>query len=411
MLTIGKKLQALNITRPTLLLDQDRVVQNIKRMKEKADRAGVRFRPHFKTHQSARIGEWFQRVGVRAITVSSLDMGMYFAEHGWKDITVAFTANLPEQKALQSLSRKVALSLLVDSVELVHGLGSALTVKARVWIDVDVGYHRTGIPWDDFQPILAVARAIGEAKNLAFAGLLTHSGHTYHAKSAEEIRTLHNESLLKLRAVRKRLLDEGMRPCEISIGDTPSCSVADSFAGADEIRPGCFVFYDLTMSQLGACRDEDIAVAVACPLVAKYDASNQAVIYGGAVHLSKEFLVDKGGRRIYGYAAFPADASWGPAERRAPVISLSQEHGLIEMNDSFLREAKAGDLLVILPVHTCLTSDLYHSYLSLDGERIERRQSNDPPPAPPPRPRAGGKKAGGKTEGKGKGSKRPPGKK
>jgi D-serine deaminase-like pyridoxal phosphate-dependent protein len=377
MLTIGKKLKALKIARPTLLLDKERVAQNIKRMKEKADRAGVRFRPHFKTHQSAQVGKWFQREGVQAITVSSLDMGIYFADHGWKDITVAFTANLPERKALQSLSRKVALSLLVDSVELVHGLASALTAKARVWIDVDVGYHRTGIPWDDFQPILSVARAVRQAKKLDFAGLLTHSGHTYHAKSVEEIRILHNDSLLKLRTVRKRLMDEGIRPCGISIGDTPSCSVADSFAGADEIRPGNFVFYDLTMTQLGACRDEDIAVAVACPLVAKYDAWNQAVIYGGAVHLSKEFLVDERGRKIYGYAAFPADASWGAAERRAPVISLSQEHGLIEMNDSFLREAKVGDVLVILPVHTCLTSDLYRFYLSLEGKKIPRRQSND----------------------------------
>jgi D-serine deaminase-like pyridoxal phosphate-dependent protein len=56
---------------------------------------------------------------------------------------------------------------------------------------------------------------------------------------------------------------------------------------------------------------------------------------------------------------------------------LSQEHGLIEMNDSFLREAKVGDVLVILPVHTCLTSDLYRFYLSLEGKKIPRRQSND----------------------------------
>jgi D-serine deaminase-like pyridoxal phosphate-dependent protein len=202
-------------------------------------------------------------------------------------------------------------------------------------------------------------------------------------------------------------MEEGIRPCAISIGDTPSCSVADSFAGADEIRPGCFVFYDLTMSQLGACRDEDIAVAVACPLTAKYEGWNQAVIYGGAVHLSKDFLVDEKGRKIYGYAAFPADSSWGPADRRAPVISLSQEHGLIEMNDSFLREAKVGDVLIILPVHTCLTSDLYRSYLTLDGERVERRQSNEPPQAP--LPPAGKKKTGVKRDGqpkKAKGSTR-----
>ncbi len=215
-------------------------------------------------------------------------------------------------------------------------------------------------------------------KNWYFPELLTHSGHTYHAKTVEEIRAIHQDSLPKLRTVREKLGQAGIHPCAISIGDTPSCSVADSFSGADEIRPGNFVFYDLTMSSLGACRDEDIAVAVACPVVAKYKDWNQVVIYGGAVHLSKEFMLDGRGRKIYGYFTQPGDSSWGPAERRAPVISLSQEHGLIEMDGSLLQEIKVGDLLIILPVHSCLTGDLYRSYLTLDGERIERRQSNDP---------------------------------
>ncbi len=372
-----QSLESLHLTRPTLLLDKNRVIHNIRRMKQKADRAGLRFRPHFKTHQSAGIGAWFRRLGITSITVSSLDMAAYFADHGWKDITVAFTANLLEEKAMKSLARKIKLNLLLDSVELARSLSSLLPAKTRAWIDVDVGYHRTGIPWDDFPKIISAARAILPRSKLTFAGLLTHSGHTYHARSTDEIRRLHKDSLLKLRAVKKCLKEEGIHPCEISVGDTPSCSAADSFTGADEIRPGNFVFYDLTMSTLGVCGDEDIAVAVACPVVAKYEAWNQVVIYGGAVHLSKEFLVDEKGRKVYGYAAFPGNASWGPAERRAPIISLSQEHGLIEMNDSFLRKTKVGDLLVILPVHSCLTADLYQTYLALDGEKIERRQSND----------------------------------
>ena len=378
MSNLSDLLKSLTITRPTLLLDKNRVIRNLKRMKQKADRTGLRFRPHFKTHQSAEIGTWFRRCGVTSITVSSLDMAAYFAGHGWKDITVAFTVNLLEEKAMQSLARKIKLNLLLDSVELARSLSSLLPAKTRAWIDVDVGYHRTGIPWDDFSKILSVARAISPRSKLAFAGLLTHSGHTYHAESTDEIRKIHKDSLLKLRTVKKHLKEEGIHPCEISVGDTPSCSVSNSFTGADEIRPGNFVFYDLTMTQLGACRDEDIAAAVACPVVAKYEAWNQLVIYGGAVHLSKEFLLDKRGRRVYGYAAFPRDASWGPAERKAPIVSLSQEHGLIEMNDSFLRQTKVGDLLIILPIHSCLTADLYRSYLTLDGKKIERRQSNDP---------------------------------
>jgi len=74
------------IVKPTLLLDEQRAVQNIERMVEKAGKNGVLLRPHFKTHQSAEIGEWFRSRGVHAITVSSVDMAEYFIDHGWKDI-------------------------------------------------------------------------------------------------------------------------------------------------------------------------------------------------------------------------------------------------------------------------------------------------------------------------------------
>ncbi|KPK99745.1 MAG: hypothetical protein AMJ91_06575, partial [candidate division Zixibacteria bacterium SM23_73_3] len=67
------------IVKPTLLLDKKRVMKNIEKMARKAKAAGVRFRSHFKTHQSGEIGNWFRDVGVEAITVSSLDMAQYFA--------------------------------------------------------------------------------------------------------------------------------------------------------------------------------------------------------------------------------------------------------------------------------------------------------------------------------------------
>jgi D-serine deaminase-like pyridoxal phosphate-dependent protein len=370
-------LRALPIDRPTLLLDQDRTVRNLSRMKKKVDAAGVGFRPHFKTHQSAEIGEWFRPFGVESITVSSLDMAKYFARHGWEDISVAFSANLREVEAINYLAQKIRLHLLVDSVTLVAHLDSALRAGVQAWIDVDVGYPRTGIPWDDFPRILSTARAIQKSSKISFSGLLTHSGHTYNAQSVEEIKTIHGDSLSRLLIVQDKLGQEGIHPCAVSIGDTPSCSVADSFTGADEIRPGNFVFYDLMMCRLGICREEDIAVAVACPVVAIDRDAKRVVIYGGAVHFSKESIPDDRGTRIYGYASSPGDHSWGPADRGAPVLSLSQEHGLIEMGSPRIEETKVGDLLTILPVHSCLTSDLYRSYLTLDGKKINRRQSND----------------------------------
>ncbi len=100
----------------------------------------------------------------------------------------------------------------------------------------------------------------------------------------------------------KHLIQQaGISACLFSIGDTPCCSVADDFSNVDEIRPGNYVFYNLKMHQIGACTTEEIAVAVACPVVGKYPEREEVVIYGGAVHFSKDFLLNKKGGKFFGY--------------------------------------------------------------------------------------------------------------
>ncbi|MEJ0055890.1 MAG: hypothetical protein WDN75_09720 [Bacteroidota bacterium] len=72
-------------------------------MAEKARKLKVSFRPHFKTHQSHEVGRWFRAEGVNSCTVSSVKMASYFAEDGWKDITVAFPLNVLEIKEVNRL--------------------------------------------------------------------------------------------------------------------------------------------------------------------------------------------------------------------------------------------------------------------------------------------------------------------
>ncbi|MBY0433245.1 MAG: hypothetical protein K2U26_03955 [Cyclobacteriaceae bacterium] len=86
----------MKITRPTLLLDEQKCRANIKRIVDKAKRARVKLRPHFKTHQSHEVGSWFREEGVSACTVSSIEMAAYFAKDYWHDITVAFPVNVLE---------------------------------------------------------------------------------------------------------------------------------------------------------------------------------------------------------------------------------------------------------------------------------------------------------------------------
>jgi D-serine deaminase-like pyridoxal phosphate-dependent protein len=55
------------IMKPTLLLDEEKCRRNIRTMAEKARSSGVIFRPHFKTHQSIEIGNWFREEGYRQL--------------------------------------------------------------------------------------------------------------------------------------------------------------------------------------------------------------------------------------------------------------------------------------------------------------------------------------------------------
>ncbi len=365
-------LKSLGISKPTLMLDKKRVLGNIEEMAGKAKASGVRFRPHFKTHQSAEIGNWFRDFGVTAITVSSLDMATYFAKHGWSDITVAFIVNILEIDKINELAIKIKLNLLVDSKQVLSILNQHLKSRAGMWIKIDTGYHRTGVLWDDFDTLHVLAEKLKASPLLDFRGLLTHSGHSYRAKSTAEIRKIHKETVSRMLTTRDCLKDVGIKTCEISVGDTPTCSIVDDFVGVDEIRPGNFVFYDLMQEKLSSCTEKEIAVAVACPVVGKYKDRNQIIIYGGAVHLSNAYMSDDNGRQIFGYLTSLQNETFGPINKNAPVVSLTQEHGIVSVNDDLFKKIDVADFVFVFPVHSCLTCNLYNEYHSLQGEIISR---------------------------------------
>ena len=124
--------------------------------------------------------------------------------------------------------------------------------------------------------------------------------------------------------------------------------------------------------KLGSCTEDEIAVAVVCPVVGKYKERNQIAIYGGAVHLSNAYILDGNGRNIFGYVTSLENQTFAPANKKAPVVSLTQEHGTIQVDDKFFNETEITDLLLLLPVHSCLTTDLYKEYKTLEGKVIAR---------------------------------------
>ena len=138
-----------SVSEPTAIVCKQKAHKNIAFMKALADRDKVRLRPHFKTHQSLEIGSWFREYGVSVCAVSSPSMARKFVDGGWVDVLIALPANLGSSADYNELSKKAKLGLIGDSVELIRGVDSSLEHDVDFWIEVDAGYGRTGVKWDD----------------------------------------------------------------------------------------------------------------------------------------------------------------------------------------------------------------------------------------------------------------------
>ena len=357
-------LDGLGLDTPTLVVDEAVARANIARMAARATASGVRFRPHFKTHRNRTVGRWFRAAGVGHITVSSLAMAEFFADDGWNDITLAFLINprqLPRlgELAWRLAARGGALGLVIDTPEATRAVRHIIGDTAPLWIKVDTGYGRSGVPWDDGGRL----KAIGDAA--ACTGVLTHAGHSYHTARAG-LPALWDETARRLASAREAT----GRDLAISVGDTPTCSVVHDFTGVDEVRPGNFVYYDLMQRTQGVCVDANLAAFVACPVVALDAARGRVVLHGGAVHLGKEQLPGP----VFGVVG-RLDTADARVLDEAPLVDLSQEHGIVgvrpERFAAIFAGVEPGDLLPVWPVHSCLAGEAVMPACSLDGQTLD----------------------------------------
>lgn len=360
--------------KPTLLISEKQVRENIFMMAAKASKFSVAFRPHFKTHQSREIADIFREAGVNQITVSSLGMAEYFAACGWVDILVAFPANKLEIETINKLASRVSLGLLFTSIEDVAYWEENLQQKINGWIKVDTGYHRCGIKYFEEAEIIALARSLEASEFISFKGLLTHAGHTYLARGEKEILEIHNESCERLMSLKEAFQTTGVDPVPLlSMGDTPACTAAKDFRGIDEIRPGNFVFYDCIQAIINPEVSGKIACTLACPVVQIKPDEKELIVYGGGVHFSKDFF-DYHGKRIHGFVAEVVDGRFFARPEWGYLASVSQEHGIVQLSEEFPGSFETGDNILIIPAHSCMAAEMFREYLTLDGRAISRYQ-------------------------------------
>ena len=354
----------MKINRPTLIIDEKKVRRNIASMAEKAKKLNLIFRPHFKTHQSATVAHWFREIGVTQIAVSSLSMARYFYKHDWDDIHIAFPYNMLEHQELNELAEHIKIKVSIESQEALNHLKSHVKNPIQYMIKTDVGYGRTGIDASNWKLILSLANQGNST--CQFSGLMAHAGHTYDARGLNDIEKTHSTCLQKLETLVEKFID----PPFVNYGDTPSCSVSENFNLISEFRCGNFVYYDVTQTLIGSCTIDQIAVAMACPIVAEHHDRNEVVIYGGAIHFSKDFVMTP--QKHYGQIVNFTQNGWKILEN-VYLKKISQEHGIIHFPKNFDKNKfLIGHIIGILPVHSCLTADLMMGQQTLSGLPLEK---------------------------------------
>jgi D-serine deaminase-like pyridoxal phosphate-dependent protein len=355
------------ITSPTLLISEPITCANIKRMADKAQRHGKKLVPHWKTAQSHEIGNWAKEYGIREVTASSIKMTEYLCGQGWDNIHIAFPFNPREIHKLNQLAATQSMSVQLVNVATAQRLAEGLTNPVGFFIEIDAGYGRTGVHISDFGTIEELLRISNLSENLNFKGFYLHPGHTYYTPDKAGI---YKQSRQALHMLKMKYQSE-FPNLVTRVGDTPGCAVMEDFGDIDELGPGNFVFFDLMQAELGSCTKEDISVCLAVPVVDISRERKEILVHGGGVHLAKDVLVDASGNKNFGEVVFLNEYGWSIPAERSYLKSISQEHGVIKASDSLLASVQVGDLLGILPVHSCMTADCMGEYLSLDGRKID----------------------------------------
>ncbi|WP_419949538.1 alanine racemase [Candidatus Palauibacter sp.] len=350
----------LDLPTPALVLDLDVLENNLRAMQARADSLGVRLRPHVKTHKCVEIAELQCAAGAVGITVSTLPEARVFAEAGFEDIVWAFPLNPSRIGEAAELSGEIDLGVTVDSGAAVETLEAARR-PFSVWLEIDCGYGRSGVPHDS-ERVARLAARIVEAERLRLRGCLTHAGHAYAAASPAAVAAVAEEERRAMVEVGRALRGAGIAPGILSVGSTPGMSRVETLAGVDEARPGNYALYDYSQTRLGSCAVRDCAATVLSTVVSTGAGSSGAIADCGALALSK----DPGPDDPPHYGRLFRDPAGGELGGDR-VTSVSQEHGRLSGRYA------VGDRIRILPNHACLTAAHFDHFEVVRGRQVVDR--------------------------------------
>ena len=356
------------IPTPRVLIDRSRLEHNIAAMQTRAREAGVRLRPHAKTHKSATVARLQVDAGAVGICCAKLGEAEVLAAAGIDDIRLPYPLQPANSGRVVALIERLRrLSIIVDDVGVARGWSEAMQRAGRrldVLVKVDVGFHRCGVDPHAATTIDHI-RTIAALPGLRFCGLLSHAGQAYAAETPFALEAIAREEIRLLTMLKDRLEASGLTVDEVSVGSTPTARFIGDQPGVTEMRPGNYVFFDRTQVGLGAASWETCAMTVLASVVSR-PAPNRVVFDAGSKTLTSDgvrgFTPTSGHGAVFRAGATAPDGS-------IQIERLSEEHAVARVPPDC--DLRIGDRVRIVPNHACVVTNLAEDLLFVRGEAIE----------------------------------------
>ncbi|MGE5243619.1 MAG: alanine racemase [Betaproteobacteria bacterium] len=350
---------------PQVLVDQKRLLDNIDRVQTLASSAGLRLRPHSKTHKSPVIARWQIDRGAAGICCAKLGEAEVMAAAGIDDIRLPYPVNPWNASRALALMDRAAISIVVDHLDVARGWSDAMQRAGRrldVLVKVDVGFHRCGIDPED-NP-LAFVRGIAALPGLRLRGLLSHAGQGYHASSEQELASIASREAEILTSLAGAARSAGIEIEELSVGATPTLRFSAAERGLTELRPGNYVYFDRTQVSLGSASLADCALTVLATVVSK-PKPDRIVLDCGSKTLTSDQA--RGISRTAGYGAVLAPDGTS-VDESLTIERLSEEHAVVRVNGT--TRLTPGDRVRVVPNHSCVVSNLVDIVRLVEGDDV-----------------------------------------
>jgi D-serine deaminase-like pyridoxal phosphate-dependent protein len=340
---------------PYPVVSASRLKANIQRMQALANHAGVRLRPHSKTHKSPVIARMQIEAGAVGICCAKLSEAEVFADAGIADIRLPYPINPVNSDRVIALMERVRLSFIVDDPDVADEWSGVMRHAGKmldVLVKVDVGFHRCGVN-PQAPDVVDAIRRIAAMPGLSFRGLLSHAGQAYNVESPYELAAVSREETAIMIGLAERLRNQGVRVDEISVGSTPTARFAPSQRGITEMRPGNYVFLDRTQVGLNSGSYSDCALFIVATVVSR-PAADRAILDCGSKTLTSDGA--RGFGDFSGYGAVFTSSNENEPDPSIVIERVSEEHATCRVPGS--SPLRPGDRVRVLPNHACTVANL-----------------------------------------------------